>query len=532
MITRANFFTYLPFLASVLIAGFLCFYKLGYGSFGAGDQTIHARVVSETLASGDLLRPLYKGGPYNNKPPFKLWLTMQSVKLFGPSNLAFRIWDGISGFATMMLLYYYGSRLYRSRLAGFLAVLALSGAMIFFYGHGARNGVQDSMMLALMTLATFAGWEFVQESKRLVPSERRLWLLSVIGGLATGLGFLTKNVPAFYSLVILGLFVLLSGQALNILRQHWGKLLLILLLSVLPMALYLWARGEDRAMTIHMLFNVEIIKRATHGFNFKREKLFYFNILFRSAELVAPVAVAWGLMVAAYQIVKERSELAIFAVIWSAAPLLIQSTSKAKAEWYSMPALPGLALLAAGGCYFLCCELRKRYENYLRYRRTTDRRFVIVEALIMLLVVGSLIFSVSNVAIYTITMNRKNDAENLTSSLRSHQRRLGRPIRVVAYDMPRLADHEILYWRLISGEPTVLSFEHIRGQMLSESPPDIILTSTRSEESIRAIRQPTSSADFLPRDKRRRRLVVLSYLPDFTPNLMHPTREPTRASND
>jgi 4-amino-4-deoxy-L-arabinose transferase-like glycosyltransferase len=513
-----------------LVAGFLCFYKLGYASFGAGDQTIHARVVAETIASGDHLRPLYKGGHYNNKPPFKLWLNMVTVKLLGPGNLSFRLWDGISGFATMMLLYYYGSRLYRSRIAGFFATFSLCGAMIFFYGHGCRNGVQDSMMLTLMTLATFAGWEFIQESKKKDLSNRRLWLLSIIGGLSTGLGLLTKNVPALYSLVILGLLVLLSGDALRILRGHWGKILTILILSVLPMALYLWARGEDRDMTIHMLFNVEIIKRVTNGFNFRREKLFYFNIVFLNGELVAPITLAWGIVVALYQSIRERSQLALLALIWGIVPLLIQSAAKAKAEWYSMPALPGMALLAAGGVLYAIVRLQDQWNAY-RSGNGQLRSFILA-TLVALTVILPLPHAAANVATYTLTRNRKNDAEVITSSLRSHQRRINRPLRIVVYDLPRLADHEILYWRLISGEPQVVSFEHLRAQLESDSPPDIILTRTRSEEAIRAIKQPTSSADFLPRDKRRRRLVVLSYIPDFTPNLMHKTRQPTKLIDD
>jgi 4-amino-4-deoxy-L-arabinose transferase-like glycosyltransferase len=519
-----------PLLSALLISGFMCFYNLGYGSFGAGDQTIHARVVSETIESGDYLRPLYKGRLYNNKPPFKLWLTMQSVKLLGPSNLAFRIWDGISGFATMMLLYYYGSRIYRSRAAGFVAVLALCGAMVFFYGHGCQNGVQDSMMLTLMTLATFSGWEFVQESKKHLPSNQRLWLLSVIGGLSTGLGFLTKNVPAFYSLVVLGLFVLVSGDALRILRKHWGKVLLILVLSIMPMALYLWARGEDRAMTIHMLFNIEIIKRATNGFNFKREKFFYFNILFLNGELVAPLAVAWGALVAIYQIIMQRSQAAMFALIWAAVPLLIQSASKAKAEWYSMPALPGLALLAAGGVWFLVLEVQKRYQAYLDDRNGRVLRSLVLTSILAAGIVISLPVAAARVAVYTITKHVKNDAEIITSSLRSHQRRLGRPIRIVAFDMPRLADHEILYWRLISGDPIVLSQDHLKQQLLSETPPDIVLTGVSSESSIWDIRKPTSSVVFSPRDKRRHRLVVLSYFEGFTPNLMHAARLPFKSN--
>lgn len=137
----------------VLVAALMCVYRIGDYSFGGGDQTTHSLVVQNFVKGGDLLHPEYGGKPYYNKPPFKMWLAAAAVGLLGESNFSYRLVDGLCGVAISVLLFAFVRRAFRSRLAAYLAVLALLGCDLFFFGHGVRNAVQDSMMVCLVTAA-------------------------------------------------------------------------------------------------------------------------------------------------------------------------------------------------------------------------------------------------------------------------------------------------------------------------------------------------------------------------------------------
>ncbi|HEX5270561.1 MAG TPA: glycosyltransferase family 39 protein, partial [Gemmataceae bacterium] len=91
-----------------------------------------AEVARQMLAGRPWVVPPSAGRPFADKPPLLPWLVTVGYHLFGVHDWAARLVAGGAGFATVLLTWWWGSRLFgpRAGLAGAL-VLCLSGHFVY-----------------------------------------------------------------------------------------------------------------------------------------------------------------------------------------------------------------------------------------------------------------------------------------------------------------------------------------------------------------------------------------------------------------
>jgi 4-amino-4-deoxy-L-arabinose transferase-like glycosyltransferase len=507
----------------LLIAVFFCLYGIGDGSFGDGDQTTHSTVVQQMVKHGDYLHPQYHGKLYYNKPPFKMWLATIPVRLFGESNFSYRVIDGLSGIGISLCVFLFAQSLFASRLAAYYSLFALLGARLFFFGHGVRNAVQDSMMLFLMTLGTILGWYFVEAVRRdTEPSSdsRRLWILAVSGGLFIGLAALTKNVSGYMAYVILGSYLLLSifinSDLLVVVRRSWGKLLVTAAISfALPIS-YILAQGKNAAVAWQMLVMIEVMKRATQGYHFVGHRWYYWNVIVPQRLLVPPELLFAALGMCLLFAFRYRDRRYLFLFCWSLMPVLLQNAMKSKLLWYILPALPGMALAIGALMSLLTLPLLPRIREWALYG-TFPRGAFLPIALAAAYGCGSLAYNNYQVAHTILYAFRRNATDEMVEDIRQYAARTGKMPGVVFYNPPKLASHEAFYWGML---PTsTLPENDIDGlrAALESGRAQFVISGMEQLKQLLELK-PIAAYSFVPvRSQRRTWLLILSYLPDLLP---------------
>jgi len=182
------------FLLTILISlGAIVFlFHLGARDLWDPDETRYAVVAREMREGGNWILPHLNGAIYAEKPPLYFWLVNFSVFFLGEdSELANRLPSVLAGLGTLILMFYFGSRLFNS-LVGFISSLIL--ATCFFFPQISRWMMLDSLftLLFLLTLYCFyLGYE--KEEGR-----RKYYLFA---GLFMGLGVLTRGPIAYLTLV-------------------------------------------------------------------------------------------------------------------------------------------------------------------------------------------------------------------------------------------------------------------------------------------------------------------------------------------
>lgn len=171
----------------VLLAVSFCFFlfQLGLQPLYDYDEAHYARVVQETLQSGDPLTLKRFDKEWFEKPPLLLWLTMGSVKLLGENEFSMRLPVALFGvlaiWGTYLLTYFLTKNYWAALGAGFI---------LLFSGIFPASGKQLRMDVPLATAIVFAIYSFVR------GWEKPKWYLGFWAWIA--IGTLLKSAPALF----------------------------------------------------------------------------------------------------------------------------------------------------------------------------------------------------------------------------------------------------------------------------------------------------------------------------------------------
>src|SRR5213078_4374010 len=75
------------------------------------DEGRYSEISREMAASGDWVTPHLNGLKYFEKPPLQYWATAIAFKLFGENEPSARLYVGLCGLATILLIGFAGMRL-------------------------------------------------------------------------------------------------------------------------------------------------------------------------------------------------------------------------------------------------------------------------------------------------------------------------------------------------------------------------------------------------------------------------------------
>src|SRR5437764_9990875 len=82
-------------LVLTLLLGSFFGFKLGERALWSPDEGRYSEVAREMVVSGDYVTPRLDGVKFFKKPPFFYWLETLSIRAFGLSETALRLWPAL-----------------------------------------------------------------------------------------------------------------------------------------------------------------------------------------------------------------------------------------------------------------------------------------------------------------------------------------------------------------------------------------------------------------------------------------------------
>jgi 4-amino-4-deoxy-L-arabinose transferase-like glycosyltransferase len=164
------------------------------------DEINFAEVSREMILTGEYLRPQINFEAFWEKPPLFFWLQSLSMHIFGVNEYAARFPNAICGIITLVLLYYFGKKIY-DKTFGWLWVLSYFGSFLphlYF-----KSGIIDPWF----NLFIFLSYIFLIENQAQNQLQKNgnaktIPLSILLAGLFSGIAILTKG-PVGYLIVFL-----------------------------------------------------------------------------------------------------------------------------------------------------------------------------------------------------------------------------------------------------------------------------------------------------------------------------------------
>ncbi len=192
------------------------------------DEGRYAEIPREMVATHDWTTPRLNGLKYFEKPPLQYWATAAAYEVFGEHQWTSRLWDALTGFAGVLLVWFAGVRLF-GREAGLYAAVLLGSSMLYaLMGHVNTLDIGVTFFITLGIVGLLLGQREESDARA-----RRNWMY--LAWVALGLAVLSKGLMG---IVLPGAALVLYSAVQRDLgiwrRMHWGIGLLLLLLVTVP----------------------------------------------------------------------------------------------------------------------------------------------------------------------------------------------------------------------------------------------------------------------------------------------------------
>ncbi len=353
---------------TLAIVALLRLLTLGLYPLTDTTEARYAEVARKMVELGDWITPWYDYGvPFWAKPPLSTWLTAASLKIFGVNEFAARLPYFLLAVLIAWLVWDWARRW--SKREALLAVAVMSGTMLYFIASAA---VMTDMALVLGTTLAMRGfWAAFERAD--APRPREGWLLFI----GLGLGLLAKGPIA---LVLAGipifLWTVFTGNIVHAWKRlPWIRGILLMLAIAVP---WYWMAEQRTPGFWEYFFIGEHWKRFTVT-GWAGDKYGTAHATARGAIWLLAVAAClpWTLLLPLLAFGREKALLRrgqaglpahagtqtapgswrLYLLAWSIAPCLFFTMSGNILWTYVLPALPALALLAAG---WLAGDVRTR----------------------------------------------------------------------------------------------------------------------------------------------------------------------------
>ncbi len=281
--------------------------------------------------SGNWIIPHINGVRSPQTPPLLIWMTAASFRLFGVSDRAARLPLALSALALFALTLTLGSRLFLTPVAGFYAALILlTSCGIFLFAHL----LFPSLLLTLwLTLAMYFFWRSLRS-----PS----WQSAAGFGAACALGFLSQGLAgAVFPIAIVLLFLFYTRNLRHLARWYPAAGIAVFLVILVP-----WIVAAYRATPIRQAFRAPAHSIAKPPVLVFWAFVFIWIVPWFFYALAALGRISRRLFSGAAEL-DHKEQTLLLLVLW-AALVLVLYTFSARQEYFALPALPALSLLAAG----------------------------------------------------------------------------------------------------------------------------------------------------------------------------------------
>jgi 4-amino-4-deoxy-L-arabinose transferase-like glycosyltransferase len=321
-------------------------------------DSVHSEVAREMTLRHDWITLHANGIRYLEKAPLMYWGMALSFRVFGSRDWAARLPLALFALALFLITYAAGRRLFGSHAAGFYAALILLTSFgIFIY---TRIMIPDVVVCLWLTLALFLFWSSLEQER---PSLATAWGFA----LACALGVLTKGlIGVVFPLAVVVLFLFVTRNLGHLRRWHPVSSLLVFLAVALPWHIAAGIRNPSQGHPVGLTPTAGNVHGFFWFYFINEQYLRYLNERVPRDYDTVPLALFWGLLVVflipwiaylwlalgrvPWRRMIARAPLATsdqarsLLVLWAAFVLLFFSFST-RQEYYSLPALPPLALL-------------------------------------------------------------------------------------------------------------------------------------------------------------------------------------------
>ncbi len=352
-------------------------------------DSVYTEVAREMLHRHDFVTPTIDGIRFFDKPPLMYWLAAGSMRVFGEHDWAARLPLSLAVLALFLAIYALGRRFYGSskngtsenRISEKQERGALYAALVFATALGpylyTRFFIPDLLICLWMTLGVHffliaisrAAQTRVPQVSNLRPGFVESPLLPTLAFAAVlALNLLTKGfIGLVFPLVFVFLYLLVTRQFKLAARLPLFPALLTFLAIALPWHILAALRNPAIPMPPGLglpakagwawfyLYNEHIARflgrRIPHDYGQTPIWLFWlYAVLWMfpwAVFLPAAVARVYRQLGHRYEVTIRQREAALTVAIWSLT-VLIFFTLSSRQEYYSLPALPALALMLGG----------------------------------------------------------------------------------------------------------------------------------------------------------------------------------------
>ncbi|HXW54665.1 MAG TPA: glycosyltransferase family 39 protein [Candidatus Cybelea sp.] len=312
-------------------------------------DSIHAEAAREMVLNHNWVTLYINGIRYLEKSPLMYWAVAATYRAFGVAEWQTRLPLAMGVLGLACAAFVFGRRFFGAE-AGFYAALVLVTAPgIFIY---TRFLIPDVFVAMWLTLGLYL---FLIAYEQEQPSRRLCWGLAA----TMALNVLTKSlIGIVFPGLIIGTFLLLTGTLRRILRFHLLSSALVFLAVALPWHVLAALRspaqpsGPEKGFLWFYFINEQFLrylnKRVPYDYDRVPLVLFWGLVLTWLIPWCIYLAPALGEIPSRLRIWREgldrRSRVNLLCAIWAAWIMLFFSFST-RQEYYSLPALPALALL-------------------------------------------------------------------------------------------------------------------------------------------------------------------------------------------
>jgi 4-amino-4-deoxy-L-arabinose transferase-like glycosyltransferase len=391
-------------------------------------DSIYTEIAREMLVHHDYVTPYINGVRFFDKPPLMYWMAAASMRVFGPYDWAARLPLALGTLALLFSVYTLGIRLFRGvspanspDRGGFYAALALATSIgPYLY---TRFYIPDILLALWMTLGVhlfLIALDRIREKRSaLAPCTAfaAVMALNVLTkgliGLVFPIGFVLAYLALTRQLRLLARLHLVASTAIFLaIAAPWHILAALRTPAIpLPAGLGLPSHG---GWAWFYLYNEHIARflgrRIPHDYGQVPIPLFWLL----SALWVMPWTPFLFPAIASYirelrqrtSLASRQHEAALSLMLW-ASIVLGFFTLSSRQEYYNLPALPALALMAAG--------LLARADSHTRANDDNARASVTRWTLWFLVPLTTLIAAVSGY--FAITAPRPAPGTDIASLL-------------------------------------------------------------------------------------------------------------------
>ena len=321
-------------LLLAVIYSLLWFGTLNYRHLIPSDEGRYAEIAREMLVTGDWITPRYNGYKYFEKPPLQAWATATAFQVFGIGDWQARLWTALTGFLTILLVGFTGTRIYNARAGWLAAVVLASSPMWVISGH--FNSLD--MGLSAFLVAALCSLLLAQTSQNKSASRNWMWACWIFMALATlSKGVIGAAIPAM-------VFVAYSISTWD--WKIWARLQIvsggILFLAITAPWFILMAQRNPEFL--EFFFIHEHLQRFTQDAHSRTGPIYYFvpllliGILPWVMQIPGAIAQAWGER-------RRNFPAGWLLVCWFVVIFAFFSASRSKLPGYIIPIFPALAII-------------------------------------------------------------------------------------------------------------------------------------------------------------------------------------------